>query len=121
MEGMEDMAKDDENGADLLWYALFRGKNREEKKDMIVGWLDREAMENEVDRYVEWDRNLTQTKSWEIAVFPRAPRSPKEEYYRKRFAKDGTYEIENVLEYHFVWDDFRMALDEGTVIRTVPP
>ena len=101
----------------LNWHSLFRGRQSVDKKNMIVAWLDRESMDAEIDRYVEWDRTLTETQSWELVTFPRTPRSSEQEHFRKRFAKDGTYEIEDVLEYHYVWDDFRAALEQQTETR----
>ena len=96
-----------------VWYALFRNDSGDtptgrEMKHMVVAWLDKENMDNEIDRYIAWDRKASEATKWDIGKYQKTDR---EEGYYKDKEKDTDPDL---LEYHWVWEDFQNALKDGS-------
>ena len=87
------------------WLILYRNKSRE-TSDMVVAWLDKATAEDEIERYVAWDRNASGAAEWELI---RVPRQERPTYYKAPKKKSDPSDL---LEYHFVLEDYRAADEE---------
>jgi hypothetical protein len=97
-----------------VWYALFRNEGEEsstgrEIKHMVVAWLDKANLDNEIDRYIAWDRKASGATKWDIVQYARSDR---EEGYYKEKKKETDPDL---LEYHWVWEDFQNCTKDETV------
>ena len=97
-----------------VWYALFRNDSGEtptgrEIKHMVVAWLDKNNLDNELDRYIAWDRKASEATKWDIVKYARSDRE--EGYYKEKKKKTDP----DLLEYHWVWEDFQNCTKDDSV------
>ena len=98
-----------------FWYALFRNdgdttETGREIKHMVVAWLDEASMNAELDRYIAWDKNASGATKWDIVQYTRTDRV---EGYFKDKKKDKDPDL---LEYHWVWEDFQSSEDGNSTV-----
>ena len=97
-----------------VWYALFRNDGAEtntgrEIKHMVVAWLDESLMNDELKQYIEWDKKASEATKWDVVRYIRTKRT---EGYFKDKKKDSDPDL---LEYHWVWEDFQNAQKETRI------
>ena len=83
---------------------------------MVVAWLDETSMNSELDRYIAWDKNASGATKWDIVQYTQTDRS---EGYYKDNKEDEAHDL---LEYHWVWEDFQNAQNNASIqiVNTLP-